>query len=133
MLIGPSSHHCSPIGRAPLHSSVKRVPGACTGEETAVQAVVGSIVWAFRRLKKPRCREISARGYALHSVCTQLSFFPFVSVAGEGCRLMEKEGRLWMTCYSSRIQTSHIHVDTHSEPAVIRYILLTQIIFPRSL
>ena len=24
------------------------------GEETAVQAVVGSIVWAFRRLKKPR-------------------------------------------------------------------------------
>ena len=39
------------------------------GEETAVQAVVGSIVWAFRRLKKPRCREMSARGYALHSVC----------------------------------------------------------------
>ena len=28
------------------------------GEETAVQAVVGSIVWAFRRLKKPRCREM---------------------------------------------------------------------------
>ena len=31
------------------------------GEGTAVQAVVGYIVWAFRRLKKPRCREISAR------------------------------------------------------------------------
>ena len=30
--------------------------------------------WTFRRLKKPRCREMSARGYALHSVCTQLSF-----------------------------------------------------------
>ena len=45
------------------------------GEETAVQAVVGSIVWAFRRLKKPKCREMSARGYALHSVCPQLSFF----------------------------------------------------------
>ena len=44
-------------------------------EETAVQAVAGSIVWAFRRLKKPRCREMSARGYALDSVCPQLSFF----------------------------------------------------------
>ena len=43
-------------------------------EETAVQAVVGSIVWAFRRLKKPRCRDMSARGYELHSVCPQLSF-----------------------------------------------------------
>ena len=45
-------------------------------EETAVQAVVGSIVWAFRRLKKPRCREMSAWGYALYSVCPQLTFFP---------------------------------------------------------
>ena len=27
--------------------------------ETAVQAVVGSIVWAFRRLRKPRSREIA--------------------------------------------------------------------------
>ena len=44
------------------------------GEETAVQAVVGSIVWTFRRLKKPWIREMSARGYALHSVCPQLSF-----------------------------------------------------------
>ena len=46
------------------------------GEETAVQAVVGSIVWALRKLKKPRCREVSARGDALHSVCPQDSF-PF--------------------------------------------------------
>ena len=45
------------------------------GEETAVQAVVGSIVWGFRRLKKPRCREMSARGYALHSVRPELYFF----------------------------------------------------------
>ena len=44
------------------------------GEETAVQVVVGSIVWAFRRLKKPRFREMSARGYALHNVRLQLSF-----------------------------------------------------------
>ena len=43
-------------------------------EETAVQAVGNSIVWAFRRLKKPRYREMSARGYALHNVCPQLSF-----------------------------------------------------------
>ena len=49
------------------------------GEETAVQAIVGSIVWVFRRLKKPRCREMSARGCALHSVCPQLSF-PFPTV-----------------------------------------------------
>ena len=40
-------------------------------EETAAQAVVGSIVWTFHRLKKPRCQEMSARGYALHSICHQ--------------------------------------------------------------
>ena len=33
-------------------------------EETAVHAVVGSIVWAFHRLKKPGIRDMSARGYA---------------------------------------------------------------------
>ena len=49
-------------------------------EKTAVQAVVGSIVWALRRLKKPSSREMSARGYALHSVCPQLSFLPFSNV-----------------------------------------------------
>ena len=47
------------------------------GEETAAQAVVGSIVWAFRRLKKPISREMSARRYALHSVRPQLSFFSY--------------------------------------------------------
>ena len=46
-------------------------------EETVVQTVVGSIVWAFRRLKKPRYREMSARGYALYSVCPQ-PFFCFL-------------------------------------------------------
>ena len=48
------------------------------GQETVVQAVVGSIVWAFRRRKNPRSREMSARGYALHSVCPKLSFFFFL-------------------------------------------------------
>ena len=46
------------------------------GEETADEAVVGSIVWAFRRLKKPRSREMSARGYALRSVRPNIPFFP---------------------------------------------------------
>ena len=44
------------------------------GQETAVQAIVGSIVRAFRRLKKPTSREISARGYALYSVCPNFLF-----------------------------------------------------------
>ena len=43
--------------------------------KTFRRTVVGSIVWEFRRLKNPRCREMSARGYALHSVCPQLSYF----------------------------------------------------------
>ena len=43
-------------------------PVLSLGEEIAVQAVDGSIVWAFRRLKQSRCREISARGFALYSV-----------------------------------------------------------------
>ena len=44
-------------------------------EETAAQAVVGFIVWAFRRLKKPRSREMSARGYVLYSVYALI--FPY--------------------------------------------------------
>ena len=42
------------------------------GEKIAVKAVIGSIFWAFRRLKKPMSWKMSARGYALHSVCHQL-------------------------------------------------------------
>ena len=44
--------------------------------------VDGSIVWAFRRLKKPRSWEMSARSNALHSVCPQMSptllFLPLI-------------------------------------------------------
>ena len=47
------------------------------------QAVVGSIVWTFRRLKKPRCREMSARGYALHSVCPKFSLVRRASVTAK--------------------------------------------------
>ena len=39
------------------------------GKETAVHAVVGSIIWAFRWPKKPECWKMSNRGYALHYVC----------------------------------------------------------------
>ena len=38
-------------------------------EETTVQAVFGFIVWAVRRLKEPRSREMSARVYVLYNVC----------------------------------------------------------------
>ena len=41
-----------------------------------VQAVVGSIVWAFRRLKKTRSREMNVRVYVLHSACPNFPFFP---------------------------------------------------------
>ena len=40
-------------------------PTVASSEPTNVQAVVGSIVWAFCRLKKPRRREMGARCYAL--------------------------------------------------------------------
>ena len=76
MLIGPRPHHYLPIERASVHSTVQK-ESLVHGLETAVQAVVGSIVRAFRTLKKPRSREMSARGYALHSVWPQLpSPFP---------------------------------------------------------
>ena len=38
------------------------------------QVVGGSIVWVFCRLKNPRSRKMSARSYALYSVCPQFSF-----------------------------------------------------------
>ena len=38
------------------------------------QTIVGSTVWAFRRLKKPKSREISAHNCALHSQFFQLFF-----------------------------------------------------------
>ena len=58
--------------------------GACaTGGGTTVQADVGSVAWAFRRLKMPCCREMSARGYALHIACApNFLFFPFYQNCG---------------------------------------------------
>ena len=67
-------------------------------EGTAVQAVVGSIVWVFRRLKKPRSREMSARVYALHSVRPQLSFLFLCRWNAEMCphvyRFIKGDGEL---------------------------------------
>ena len=79
MLIAPSPHNFSPIGRlTPLKCKDEYLVLALR-EETAVQAVVSSIVWWFRMLKKPMRRKMSARGYAFYSVCPQLSF-PFLYV-----------------------------------------------------
>ena len=66
-------------------------------EETAVQAVVGSIVWAFCRPNKPRNREMSARGYALHSVRPQLSIFPWTL----------EEIDQWISCMFRRVSLCH--------------------------
>ena len=68
LVIGPSPHHLSPIGRAQIQSCKNEYLVVALVEETAVQAVVGSIVWGFRTFKKPRGREINACSYALHSV-----------------------------------------------------------------
>ena len=90
MLIAPSPHHCSPIGRAPLHSSVKT--GASTGGGNCSPG--SSRLLAFSRLKKPMCQEMSARSYALHSVCPQLSFFSFQFSYACGSQIMGTDPRI---------------------------------------
>ena len=76
MFVGP--HHNSPSfsieGRAQELSTVKNEYLLLALEEKiAGQAL--SIVGAFRRLKKSKSREMSARSYALLIVCPQLCFF----------------------------------------------------------
>ena len=61
-------------GSNPLNCKIQN-EGFALWEETAAQAVVGSIVWAFGELKKPRCLEMCAGSHELLSVCPQLSFF----------------------------------------------------------
>ena len=65
MLIGPSHHHRA--RPSPLNFKNEYLVLALW-EETAVQAVVGAIVSAFRRLNKPKSRETSTRSYARRSV-----------------------------------------------------------------
>ena len=87
-------HPCSLIGRAQVNSSERtstlclhsRTPelvpcaGNCTSSSRLYRLGV-------RRLKELRSREMSARGYALYSVCTKLPFSssslipPFISSA----------------------------------------------------
>ena len=77
MLGGPVRWECS-LGQAWVRPCLLKCKNQylvlALVEETAVQALFGSIVWAFRRLKKSRSRDMSARNYAFHSVCPQLSF-----------------------------------------------------------
>ena len=73
----PNSCHCPPSGRAPAHSTVKAMylvfaPGEGTERQ---QAALSSA--PFRRLKKTKCQEMSARSYAFRYVCLWVSFFPF--------------------------------------------------------
>ena len=105
--MGPSPRHSLPIGRAPVHSTVKPSTWCLHVEETAVQAIVGSIVWAFSRLKKPRSREMSARSYALHSVRPKLSFFFFlIQDAGHTAGVL-KMGRV-LVSGNSRISMENV-------------------------
>ena len=67
MLIGLSPHHC--CTRPSSLNCENEYLVLSPGEETTVQAVVGSIARAFLRLKKSRSREMSAHVYVLHSVC----------------------------------------------------------------
>ena len=73
MLIEPSPRHFSRTGRASVNKCEKYLVPALW-EETAIQAVVSFIMWAFRSFGKPRSWVISARSYALHSVYLYFSF-----------------------------------------------------------
>ena len=78
LLRGSSPHHCSPIGRAPVSLNCKNeYLVLALGEETAVQAVVGSIVWVFRSLKKTKDAENERPRLRTSLNMPQLSFhFP---------------------------------------------------------
>ena len=73
-------------------------------KETAVQTGVGTIVWAFRRLRKSRSREMSARGYAHPSVRPELCFFHMFGDFGRFVvhvflfRLLRLQALLHRTC-----------------------------------
>ena len=69
------------IGSSPTLLKCKNAyPVVALVEETAVQTVVGSIVWAFCRLKKLRCRKMSAPGYALHRIWVCIRFVKVIFV-----------------------------------------------------
>ena len=61
------------------------------GEETSVQAVVGSIVWTLRRLKKPSCQEMSPAATRFLACTSKFPSFPlygkFDCISRVGCTL----------------------------------------------
>ena len=84
MLIVPSPHHCTPIGRALLHSSVKTSTwclhwgGNCSPGSSRLYRLGVSQAQKTKVFEPvTKVREMSARGYALHSVCP---IFPFYRV-----------------------------------------------------
>ena len=110
-LVGPKPHHGSLPSRLKGASQTtqlwKRIylRGVYTNQETAAHAVVGSIVCAFRRLKKSRRREMSARSYKFHSVCFRIFFLlrawlytrPLISNI---FNIVESISSEWMHCQS---------------------------------
>ena len=123
MLTGPITHQYLPPslarGCVQLNSTVKRVSNVPTREETEVQAVVGCIVWPFRKLKKPRSWERSASSHALHSVCTQifgcllLSFvYRFVSDLIQYCNTQLLSYRLRS---SAVVKVTHLQSRVYTE------------------
>ena len=75
----------------------ERVPSVdAIWKETAAQAEIGSIVWAL----KPRSREMSARGDALHGVCLQRSLRPSTCVSS--CWEWDIDARMSRTSISQK-------------------------------
>ena len=61
---------------------VRRVGLFELGEETAAQAVAGSIVWAICRLENPRCREIAPAATRFITYAPNLTFFFHLELSG---------------------------------------------------
>ena len=73
--MGPSAHHCSPKGRAPIHSSVKTSTWCLHQGRWKLQSRQQTDLSSRRfATQKSRIRDMSARGYALYCVRPQLSF-----------------------------------------------------------
>ena len=79
-------HFSSSIGRPPPTplNCKNEYPVLALLEETAVQAVVGFYHLGILEAQETRRPEMSARGYALHSVCPQLSFLFYLPESNSG-------------------------------------------------
>ena len=82
MLIGPGNRYNSPSWRAPvLYKNGYMV--FALGKETAIEAVIGFIAWAVRRLIKPRSRKMRACSYAIQTVYPDFHFPTFPTPDGK--------------------------------------------------